>query len=76
MSAEISKNNKLLLLVLSGIGAALFWKVGAMTNAKQNGELDSGKLQIASDGYGQNKDASGQKCCDKPPSKSALMLAR
>lgn len=76
MGAEISKKNKLLFLVLSGIGAALFWKVGAMTKAKQNGELDSGKQQIASDGYGQNKDASGQKCCDTPPSKSALMLAR
>lgn len=76
MSTKTSKKNKLLILVSSGIGAALFWKVGAMTSAKQNGELNSGKLQIASDGYGQNKDASDQKCCDKPPSKSALMLAR
>ena len=76
MGTTIFKKNKLLLLVLSGIGAGLFWKVGAMTNTKQKCELNPGESQIASDGYGQNKDASGQKCCDTPPSKSALMLAR
>jgi hypothetical protein len=82
MSAAILPRKKLLLLFLSGIGAALFWKIGAMTNAtdatnaRQNGRLNPVELPGAADGYGQKKDTSDQKCCDKPPSKSALMLAR
>ena len=76
MSAAIFPKKKLLLLVLSGIGAALFWKIGAMTSAKQKSGLNPGELPAASDEYLQKKEASDQKCCDKPPSKSALMLAR
>ncbi len=85
MSTAVLPRKKLLLLFLSGIGAALFWKIGAMTNttdatdatnARQNERPNPFELPGAADGYGQKKDTSDQKCCDKPPSKSALMLAR
>ena len=76
MSAAILPQKKLIILVLSGIGAALFWKIGAMTNARQNAGLNPGELPSTPAGYGEKKDVSEQKCCDKPPSKSALMLAR
>jgi hypothetical protein len=76
MGSQIPQKNKLLLLALSGIGAALFWKIGAMTNATQKVGFTPGGSAGAPGEYAQKQNGAEQKCCDKPPSKSALMLAR
>jgi hypothetical protein len=70
--------NKTFLLLLCGFGAAVCFAVGAASMPRQpsadaKSDHDSAS---SSGGYGQNDAAANSKCCDKPPSKNALLQAK
>jgi hypothetical protein len=70
--------NKTLLLLLCGFGAAVCFAVGA---ASKSGQLSAPPktdqdAAYRSGGYGPNDGAASSKCCEKPPSKTALLQAR
>jgi hypothetical protein len=72
-SPHIPVNRKFLLLLLLGAAALGAWKAGSPSRATTPSApapqtADNGGESGA--GYGDRKDA---KCCDKPPSKSALL---
>ena len=70
--------NKTLLLLLCGFGAAVCFAVGAASkpgqpSAPAKSDQDAA---LSSGGYGQNDGAANSKCCDKPPSKNALLQSK
>ena len=70
--------NKTFLLLLCGFGAAVCFAVGAASKPRQRGvsARNDHDTAASSGGYGQNDSAANSKCCDKPPSKSALLQAK
>jgi hypothetical protein len=70
--------NKTLLLLLCGFGVAVCFAVGAFSKPGQPGATAKSNQDAApsSVGYGQSDGGAGSKCCDKPPSKNALLQAK
>lgn len=70
--------NKTFLLLLCGFGAAVCFAVGAASKPREPGVSAKSDHDSASGsgGYGQNDAAANSKCCDKPPSKNALLQAK
>jgi hypothetical protein len=70
--------NKTVLLLLCGFGAAVCFAVGAASKPGQQSAPVKSDQDAAdgSGGYGRNDGAANSKCCDKPPSKSALLQAK